>query len=505
MMKGGYLLKSSNRLLKIRSGPLVMRIVSAVSLFLSLLLSLPAVSPAAASISGDSNTYLQSRETENNKKILGAYEYLNFSAQDAGKETISFHFGGWLRYDLGDAQPFGSRTDNDLQYGYLSFRGRANSLVNVGRVMVFEGVAAERVDGIYARTDLVNNFGVSAFGGRPVETPLATFHGNQSIYGARVSHQVPGLYRIGISALKEEHDSNDFREEVGIDLWVKPINKVELMGNSKYNSLTSDWANHSYFLVLGPFDKVRLNTEASWINYKDYFSAATTTAFSFQPAVLDPSEKVRILGEELLYGFTDKLTMSANLKAYTYSIAGHATYAGINVRYSDAKYGGAGLSVHKMYGDEDRLRYMEYRVYGYRKLDKLDVTLDVLDVAYTTAINNVKNAYSASLAAAYELTEKLKLGADVEYSKNPDFNKDIRTFVKLTYSFDTAYVAHKPAAEPVSPVPYPAPVPAPVTTAPAPPPEQSSPAVAPSEPAPAPEQGAPVVAPEQGKPKEGNE
>ena len=101
-----------------------------------------------------------------------------------------------------------------------------------------------------------------------------------------------------------------------------------------------------------------------------------------------------------------------------------------------AASGGAGLSVHLMDGGTDLLKYTEYRVYGFKKINKADITLDVLDVRYTSAINGVKDAYSVTLAAAYELKERLKVGADVEYAKNPDFDKDVRGFLKLIYSFD---------------------------------------------------------------------
>jgi len=103
--------------------------------------------------------------------------------------------------------------------------------------MVFEGVAAERVDGIYARTDLAKGFGVSAFGGRSVDSDVSNIHGDvsDSIYGAHVTHQMAGLYKIGVSALKEEKDSADYRKEEGIDVWVHPYNKVDLSGRSSYN------------------------------------------------------------------------------------------------------------------------------------------------------------------------------------------------------------------------------------------------------------------------------
>ena len=424
----------SNRSLKIRSGPLVMRIVSSVSAIFSLVLLMPFSSPAA-SITGDSNTYLQSRETADGQKILGAYEYLDFAIQNLGNESISFHTGGWLRYDL-KGEEFDKKTTDDLQYSYLSFKSKTdNAIVNLGRVMVFEGVAAERVDGLYARTDLKGNFGISAFGGVPVETEINE-PGNNLIYGAHLTHQMPGLYRIGLSYLKEEKNSADFRKEEGLDIWVHPINKVDIVGRSNYNAITKGWMDNTYNLVLGPFANLRFTTEASWINYKDYFTGATSPVFSLQSGILDPNEKVRILGEDVAYALTDKVNIGVAYKTYDYEVSGSAKSYGGSIRYAVASQGGAGLSLRRMDGDSDRLKYTEYRVYGYKKIDKIDLAVDLLDVDYDNPINGVSNAYSASIAGQYDLTERWKLGADVEYQKNPDFNKDVRLFLKAIYHFD---------------------------------------------------------------------
>jgi hypothetical protein len=445
--KGGHLLNNNSVFLlqKFFRAPLWRQ--AAVLAVLAALLILPAASEAV-DLTGTSSTYLQSRKTANGDQLLPLYEYLNFSVNNnVGKDSISFQFGGAVRYDLNNNEVFGKDTNSDLQYAYLSYRAaESNAIVNLGRVMVFEGVAAERVDGVYARTDLQSNFGISAFGGSPVETEINE-PGNNMIYGARLSHQMPGIYRIGISALKEEKNSEDFRKEEGIDLWLHPVNKVELLGKSNYNAITNDWMEHTYLLVLGPFEKLRLNTTASWIDYKSFFglldaatgrSSATTPVFNFQPGILDPNEKVRSLGEEVAYGVTDKLNISVDYKGYAYSIAGNAKYYGGNFRYADAP-GGAGLSLHRMDGETDRLKYYEYRIYGYTKLGTINVSLDVIDVNYDSAINGVSNAYSVSFAAVYDLTEKLKVGADVEYSKNPDFDKDVRAFLKVIYRFDLGY------------------------------------------------------------------
>jgi hypothetical protein len=153
-----------------------------------------------------------------------------------------------------------------------------------------------------------------------------------------------------------------------------------------------------------------------------------------------------------------------------------------------------------MSGETDRLNYTEYRIYGYRKYGHTDVTLDLLDVDYGEAISGVKNAYSLTLAASYELSERMKLGADVEYSKNPDFDRDITTFVKLTYNFDISKEYHA-APVPVHEAPKPAAEQTPAVT---PAQDVTKPAVE-QIPAVPTVQSSPTPAPEQGTRKEGTQ
>lgn len=408
------------------------------------LLFMPVIS-SAVTLSGDSATYIQSREAIDRTKILGGYEYLDLAVQDLGTESISFHTGGWLRYDL-KGEELGKKTNNDLQYSYLSFKqSTGNTIVNLGRVMVFEGVSAERVDGAYARTDLKGGFGISAYGGAPVETLESTTGG---IYGGRLSHQVEGVYKIGISYLKEKKSGIEFREQEGVDLWFHPIDKVDLVGRSTYNFVTRGLMEHSYNLVLGPFAGLRFTTEAAKIDYKDYFQGSTISVFTFSPEGLDPNEKVKRLGEEVSYAVTDRITLAADVRSYNYDLAGDAKSFGGSLRYAVPAAGGAGLSFRKMHGDTSRLQYTEYRAYANKKIDKTDITLDLLDVKYEVPINGVSNAYSATAAAQYELARNLKIGADVEYAKNPDFDREIRVFAKVLYSFDTGPAARTATAEP---------------------------------------------------------
>ncbi len=433
--KGETTLRSNCLLLKAKRNTFVLHTTAMASLLLLLFLCMPGVSPAA-SLSGDSSTYMQSRQDADGSKVLGAYEYLNFAVQNIGDETISFHAGGWMHYDFRQDE-LGRKSPSDLQYFYLSFKSNTdNAIVNLGRVMVFEGVATERVDGAYARTDLQGGFGVSAFGGSPVETNIDE-PGNNVIYGGRLSHQFGDIYRIGLSALREEKDSQDYRKEEGVDVWVHPIDKVDLTGRSSYNDATKGWMEHTYVLMLGPFAKMRFDTTASWINYDDYFYQATTSALRVLSGQILDDEKVRILGEAASYAVTDKVLIAADLKNYEYTMNGKANYFGGSVKYTLQEAGGAGIGIgyHRMDGDTKKLKYNEYRGYGYKKIDKIDVTADVNVVSYDSRINGVKYSYAVALAAQYRLTEAWNIGADVEYSHNPDFNKDTRAFLKLLYHF----------------------------------------------------------------------
>ncbi len=391
---------------------------------------LPAVVFAVA-LEGASRSYLLARESNSSNRLLPGYEYLDLAiGEEAGKD-LSIHFGGWTRYDF--RQETGK---TDLQYAYVSYKRKYdNSIVNLGRVLVYEGVAeAERVDGGYARTDLIGNFSVSAFGGAPAETGI-DLPGNNVIYGGRLSHQMPDVYRIGVSALKEEKNSTDFRKEEGIDLWFRPIDKVELMGRSTYDSVTRGWMEHAYNLVLAPFDKFRLITDASRYDYAAYFRTATSAALQFTPGLLDPNEKACSVGEAVSYAATDRVSVFANYRFYRYSIAGDASSYGGRVHYSAGRDAAAGVSVNRMDGDTERLKYTQFSLYGLRRFGKINLALDFIDVVYDERISGDKNAYSVSLAAAYDLTQSLRLGVNVEYLNNPLTDRDIRAFAKIIYRF----------------------------------------------------------------------
>jgi hypothetical protein len=89
-----------------------------------------------------------------------------------------------------------------------------------------------------------------------------------------------------------------------------------------------------------------------------------------------------------------------------------------------------------MDGDNDRLKYYEYRAYVHDRAGKFDVFADAFFVTYDEEINGLETAYSVSGGVGYDFSKELRVEADAVYSKNPYYDNDIRGFFKLIYKFN---------------------------------------------------------------------
>ncbi len=414
----------------------------------SLLCSLPLMA-SDYSFSGESNTIFRMRSTTDNmgakKTILPAYEYLRLSMVDNRSDGsgVMFHLGAWGRADLADkSTASSSSTEGDLQYAYLTYRApKSNAVATLGRQFISEGVAAERFDGVYLRSDFDYGFGASAFVGNSVMTETSN-KGGALIYGARISHTNSKYYTVGLSALKNfREDKSIFREEEGLDLWVRPFSQVDITGRSAYNSITNGWMENNYALAYTPLSSLRIGVDYSQINIKDYLASVTTSALSLTNPVWKNNDKQTFAGASVSYTGVSNLALTADYKFYNYDKSGDAAFFGGKASYTMADSYVVGGSLHFMDGGVDRLRYTELRAFVSTKIDQMDLTLDAMNINYDKSINGSNNSYSITGAAGYTINRKLKVGADIEYSKNPDFDNEVRGLVKATYSFDTKLVA----------------------------------------------------------------
>jgi hypothetical protein len=96
-----------------------------------------------------------------------------------------------------------------------------------------------------------------------------------------------------------------------------------------------------------------------------------------------------------------------------------------------------------MDGDNERLKYNEYRAYVHNRTGKFDVVLDSFFVTYDEEINGRETATSVSGSVGYDMSKQLRLEADVVYSRNPYYDDDVRGFFKLIYKFNIMPQAKK--------------------------------------------------------------
>lgn len=395
------------------------------------------------SFSGESNTIFRMRTTTDKKDLYPAYEYLRLNLTDNRSDGsgVSFYLGAWGRADLGDKST-SSSTDGDLQYAYLTYRApKNNTAVNIGRQFISEGVATERVDGLYLHNDFAYGIGASAYFGNSVITE-PTYQGGTLVYGTRISQTDKKYYTVGLSVLKSEReDDSRYREEVGIDLWVRPIEQVDLTGRSTYNAITDGWMEHSYAATYAPLSKLNLGADFSRISFEDYLYNMTTSALSSTNPVWRINGRQTAVGVNAAYTAIKNLTIAADCKYYRYDKTGDSYYYGGKATYSLPEFLVVGAGFHRMEGDINKLRYVEIRAFASKKIGHTDLTLDATNTNYDNKINGIKNSCVITGAALYEVNRKLKVGADVEYSRNPDFDNEVRGLVKATYTFDTKYAA----------------------------------------------------------------
>jgi hypothetical protein len=395
------------------------------------------------SFSGESTTILRMRTTIDKKDLFPAYEYLRLNMTDNRSDGsgVSFYLGAWGRADLGDKSTSRS-TDGDLQYAYLTYRApKNNTVATIGRQFISEGVAAERIDGLYLRNDFQYGIGASAFFGNSVITE-PTYPGGTVIYGTRISQTDKKYYTVGLSALKSEReDDSRYREEEGVDLWLRPLTQVDLSGRSTYNSITDGWMEHSYAATYSPLSSLRLGADFSRINFKDYLYGMTTSALSTTNPVWKSNERQTAVGVNAAYSAIKDLTIAADYKFYSYNQSGDSSYFGGKVTYSLPEAFVVGAGLHRMDGEISKLRYVEARAFASKKIGHADLTIDAINVNYDKEINGIRNSYAITGAALYEVNRKLKVGADVEYSRNPDFDSEVRALVKATYTFDKKFAA----------------------------------------------------------------
>lgn len=402
---------------------------------------------AAADVGVDATTLIRLEERSipgfKDETVVPATQFLGVDLDKLGDGNLSFHLYGWGRADLADKSTEGGSTDGDLSYAYLAYRlPKADGQIKLGRFYVFEGIAAEHVDGVSARTDLGAGFNVSAFGGAPVRLNMSDRNKGDYVVGGRLGFRVPGILEIGAAALREGNidtgpatDLKDYRQLVGGDVWLAPFKAVELRGHSSYNTATEGFAEHSYLLLVQPHKTFSVSAEYNDYRLRDYLATSNLRSL-FNP---DRDDKLRSYGASATWTVAKPVEVSADYKRINYDRAerGNTNRFGGDVRLTlaDRKVR-SGVSYHRADSDTDAVNsYHEVRGWCLYDAAKYFTSIDAIGHIYDNSIDTKDTAFELIGSLGYRIVPSLALSGDISYGENPRMDSELRGVVRLSWNF----------------------------------------------------------------------
>jgi hypothetical protein len=406
-----------------------------------------------------------------------ATQYLGIDATKLGSDKLSLHLFGWGRADLSDASGVdGSKSGGYLNYGYLQYRfDQANAEVKAGRFTVAQGTGFEQVDGVSARTDLVNGFTISAFGGKPVlyrtvDAVSQTDYNFQRdfIFGTRLAWRFPRVVEIGLSYLQDGSkaakdlsipSATDYtRKQVGLDLLLTPTTAFDFRGRTIYDVSshadltpaidTSRLAEHDYTATLKVGSQVAVSGNYAERNFFAYFAGTNlpslfrqddndmfkgwggkvvwTTPASFQ-AVVDYRHMHReSFGDTNRFG--GDLRWDFNEKTVLFGVGGHLVNA-VETKFVDPAAPFRSLS-HK-----------EGRIWTMVTRGKFTASLDGIMQHYETGnpyVAGARKLYEAVGSLGYQASTNVKVSGDISYGTSLVAAHETRGLLRAEYRFGFA-------------------------------------------------------------------
>lgn len=396
----------------------------------------------AIDLRGDSTSIFRFEQRDipgfEKQSVIPATEFLRF---DITEKDLSFHAYGWGRVDLADRSTNEDSTDGDLAYAYLQYRApKGNGLVKLGRFYVYEGVAAEQVDGAGVRVDIPGGYTASLFGGAPVRLDDNNNKGD-SIVGGRISYRYPSIIELGISALYENGvrtgqtaDLKNYRELVGGDVWLGLGRFAEVNGHTFYNTVTNGYAAHSYLLAIRPVRMLTISGEYQDYRFEDYF-ASTNLRSLFNP---DSGEKFKVYGGAVTVAANRTFEVTGDFKRYERDSTGRSNRFGGEARLNLLeKKLRTGLSYHRSDGADAINSYNEVRGYGLYDAPKYFASLDGIAHFFDDPIYGKDEAFEVIGSLGWRIIPNLALSGDLSYGENPREKEELRGVVRLAFNFTT--------------------------------------------------------------------
>ena len=368
---------------------------------------------------------------ENEKSEFLFYEYIDLSLKEIGTQGLSFSAYGWGRgsSDL----VFDEKTENGaLSYAVLAYRPRKlRASFEFGRIFSFAGTSFEQFDGFSVSGEFIPAVQIKIFGGSPVNYTFSKAGRGDLLYGARLSTSFKGFFNIGVNYLKEDSDDGVFREEGGIDLWLKPAKFIDLSGHLFYNNITDNVSNYRALLVLRPYKQASFSAELSKFTYSDYFFATPLSVFHFPKG-----EEIQKLKVGFDLPATKKLSFNLNYHSFEFKQKDSADRYSVEARYGFGDDGScAGVSLISMSGTDISQEYDEIQSYLFYEKKKFQGSMYFVGTAYDEALFGIKNVYQLLASSGWKFRDGLIISADVQYDKNPQYKQNVSGMLRLKYNF----------------------------------------------------------------------
>jgi len=435
-----------------------------------LLAALPAAALAETTV--DSTTILRVQQEAQspaigtgNKTLTPITEYLGVDADKLGDGNLSLHMLGWGQLEFADRDAVPGSADRSidgkLTYGYLQYRlANANAQARAGRVFITEGIVNEQIDGVSARTDLPYGFGVSTFGGATVHTvkigETNTDGKGDGIFGGRVNYRYRGLLEVGLSGVYESaaptplvapggtpplNGSFGNHRLVGGDLFVRPLDLVQISGHTSFNTETEQVAEHSYLLQLTLRKDLVVTGNYDFHHDRDLFYSSPL--FSSANLLKSLTQQSKVYGGGATYTINKNLDLSGDFKQYKRDIGEAQRFGGdLRGNYLDNALR-AGLSYHYLRASANFAvvpvagasgSFHEGRVWAMHDTKTYVASVDFIDYVFKEPVEDKRYAWEGQASVGYHLTPEVTVSGDISYGQNPQYRDETKGLVRLTYN-----------------------------------------------------------------------
>jgi hypothetical protein len=364
------------------------------------------------------------------------YEYLSLDVLEAGHPGVSLHISGWARFSLAD-EAGGEVSDNNLNSGHVYYRYNDDrGQIRLGRFFLTEGTSLEALDGILLKQSL-GRIGFSLFGGSPNSDSGSEDIRGDLLLGARTFFLSAGRFEVGLNYLTEDGDyGGKEREEAGADLWIHPIEHLEVTGRALYNMTTSRLASDHFSLVIKLTGNSEVILGSSGYRYEDLFQVTTNSAFS--GTLINPDDEVRVFTGKVQWHPTNRLDLTGSVTSTDHQEDDpgdtYRSEIGLDIS-SKHPLEKIGLRTAIQTGDQPENEYSEFRGFAMLSTGSMDFSLDAMTIMYKQEIDGESQTIQVVGSAGWAPADTLSVSGDLRLTKSPVFEDDIAVVLRARYGF----------------------------------------------------------------------